>query len=234
MIKSLFILVALLFYTISFSQLPEKYERGKTTSELKEIAIDNHIVAQENIKKMKNGVLLVRLDFKLDKIDYYNKFGNNKAALKLQKKQLKENKHIVLAFRELFKYCPVFFYAVQDSRLMFDNKMNEIVFYNDECIPDTSIKVLTDDYFLGEFGQVTDDTTYTDGSNTAISAFVIQDKKFNQLKEPFPYYVWYNPFGKMKKRYRLPLIKMNRKLEDYLKNGESQFKKRFEEKYGEE
>ena len=48
-----------------------------------------------------------------------------------------------------------------------------------------------------------------------MSAFVIRDINFKQLRSPFPYYTRFHPLVKSSQRYNLPVRKMNKKLNEF-------------------
>ncbi|MCH2229723.1 MAG: hypothetical protein MK105_05205 [Crocinitomicaceae bacterium] len=179
-------------------------------------------LAEKQIVQLKNGVLLVRLNFREKEIAYYEGYGNTKGAEKTRKKQLKRNLKIAEGFKETFKFCPVYFFSMADSRKLIDGKLDSVTFYGYNLKPNDSITLSHTDYFIGEFGQTEqqDTTAYYKGStpNTGsesnpegktyyggdkfiLSALVLRDKNFNQLRDPFPYFGRYNPAGSINKRY---------------------------------
>ncbi len=172
-------------------------------------------VAQKNILLMKEGVLLVRLDFKRKEIEYYEKYNNVKAAKKLKKKQQVLNQYIIHSFDSLFHFCPVYFFSSADSRKVLDGKMTDIIFYNNRCEPDTTIKWMENSFFIAEFGRIEGDTTLSESSKLSAAALVIRDNKFQQLRDPFPYFSIYHEWGIKKKKYRMPVRKMNESLTIY-------------------
>jgi len=192
--------------------------------------------AEKNIIALKEGVLLVRLNFQKQKIAYFEKYNNTKEVAKIKEKALKVNTEIIDAFNTYFKFCKVYFFAMDDSRKVLDGKLDEVSFYNKDGVEDPSIKYTGDNFFVGEFGYIEQDTTsyykgstpstnndkdpegktYYGGSKNNKSAFVIRDRNFIQLRDPFPYYVGYKYFGTLKSRYRSPIRKLNEKLVSYL------------------
>ena len=195
-------------------------------------------VALKSISELKDGVLLVRLDFQQRKIDYYTKYKNYKEVERIKKKQDKINTEIVAAFNELFDFCNVYFFRMSDSRKLLDGKYDSVVFYNNQLEPDTTVSMANKKWFVAEFGYIEQDTNYYYSSSTPTtsnsdnpegiayyggsknnkSALVIRDATFTQLRDPFPYYVGFNYFGSVKKRYRLPVQKLNKKLHNYYGN----------------
>lgn len=165
--------------------------------------------AKKEISELKDGVLLVRLHGRTKEINYYLKYNNAKAAEKVSKKANKRNQMIVNAFRQNFDFCPVYFFEDTFSMQLLNGQLDKIVFYSDSLTPDSSIKVNSSKYFIAELGMtennaenfqsdtyITTDETGTHRSDRQygdaslnISAIVIRDKKLNQLRKPFPYYM---------------------------------------------
>ncbi len=201
--KMLFIATALLTFQIAFSQNENPIERMK---ERKRIEKE---VAYEHINRLDSSVLLVRLDFKSKEVAYYEKFDNYSATNKLRKKQLKINLDVIEAFEKRFDFCPVYFFAMKDSRLIVEGKMDSIVFYDVNGKPNKSIRLKEESFYIGEFGNVEQDK---DGRKTSVPALILRDSLFNQLSDPFPFYEKLFPFAFIKSRYRSSAMKLNAKL----------------------
>lgn len=192
-------------------------------------------IARQAIQDLKNGVLLVRLDFDRKEQEYYNKFDNTDAAEKVRRKAQQKNIEIIDAFKTYYKFSPVYYFDISDSRNLLEGNLDKVTFYNDSAQADEGITLSGANYFIAEFGYVEPDTiSYYSGSTptpddeenpegkkyyssgkTSKPALVIRDKSFNQLREPFPYYVGYAYHGSTKKRYRLPVKKLEEKLNLY-------------------
>ena len=208
--KQIKVLIPMLFLALfSFSQ-----ER-MTVEKMREIKKQEKATAQESIIKLNNGILLVRLDFKFQKIKYLEEHNYFDEAEKLRKKQVKANQQIILAFDSLFHFCPVYFFPMIDSRLVLDKKFKEVRFYDINCLVDSTIQMSTENYLIGEFGTVKQDVSNNEGSKNSMHAFVIHTDDFVQLRSPFPYYEKYMNNWFVKKRYRMPLIRINEKLNSY-------------------
>jgi len=194
--------------------------------------------ARKSIKELKAGVLLVRLDFQQRKIDYFTKYENFQEVERIQKKQSKINAEIADAFNTHYNFCEVYFFRMNDSRKLLQGKYDSVLFFNSQLEPDSSVNLEDRTWFVAEFGYIEQDTsifysgasptpqnednpagvTYYGGSKNNKSALVIRNDKFDQLRDPFPYYVGFNYFGSVKKRYRLPVQKLNRHLHNYFNN----------------
>ena len=209
-------------------------ERAKIAT-LKKAKEDRKSAAQENISKLKDGTLLVRLDFDKQKVNYFEKYKNFKEAEKVRAKAYKVNIEIIEAFRTNYKFSKVYYFAMDDSRKILEGKLDEVVFYDTMGVEDLSIRVENTDYFIAEFTYIEQDTSqyysgstpstnntnnpdgvaYYGGSKNNRSALVIRDKHFVQLREPFPYFAAYRHFGMVSKRYREPVRRLEEKLVKY-------------------
>lgn len=219
--KNLIFLFAVLLMS-NFVQSQKKNEPGLTIAEMKEIKLSERKAAKEAINILSEGSLLVRLNFKNNEIKYYEKHGNIKAAEKLMKKQAKHNIQIIKAFRDLYSFSPVYFFGMNESDLVLKGKFDEVTFYDAKASPSDSIKFNSKNFLIAEFGMVERDTSNSEGATTSMSALVVRSKDFIQLRDPFPFYSAYTPFGKIKKRYRMPVLRLQRGLTDYYKRSGGQ------------
>ncbi|MDX2362556.1 MAG: hypothetical protein QNK23_17240 [Crocinitomicaceae bacterium] len=192
-------------------------------------------VARQSISELKDGVLLVRLDFQKKRIDYYTQYDNLREAEKIEAKQTKMNREIIDAFNTHFDFCQIVYFAQEDSRKLLNGDLDSIVFYNNNYEQDPTIDIGDKKWLVAEFGFIEQDiTTYYGGTShfpfneepsvlaneygekkNNISALVIRNIKFQQMRDPFPYYASYNFFGLVKKRYRIPVKKLNDRLHRY-------------------
>ena len=216
-------------------------ERAKIKDNMAYRKLQNN-VAEESIVKLKNGVLLVRLNMRKKEIAYYERFGNTKGADKTRKKQQKQNTQITKAFSEHFNFCKVYFFAMEDSRMLLEEKYDSVQFYSTNMDTINMSYLDPDKYFISEFGVVESDTIfYYKGTNpdpgsvhnpegvsyygdqkNSLPALVIRSNNFHQLKEPFPYYSGYNPGGNINKRYANSIRKLNLKLKGFYRKVEDQ------------
>lgn len=166
-------------------------------------------VAEEQIKNLKNGTLLVRLKTSEPKINALIKMGDLEEASKIKKAQDIENKKIVAAFKNNFNFCKtVFFFSNNSDNVRKGNCEN--IFLNDSLIIDEFKFVDTSkSIFIAEFGTIEQDTlkhlsiysyepdgdwsvkkvsNYYGGPDFGFDALIIRDKNFVQLSKPFPYY----------------------------------------------
>lgn len=164
--------------------------------------------AKKDIQTLKNSVVLVRIHGRSQEINYYKKYNNFEAAHKIELETQEFNRDLIKAFRQAYKFCPIYFFEDTFSYQILSGNLDKVVFYSDTMTPDTTIKVVSSNFFIAEFGITEGDTsgyrndyrimTNEEGSgrstslykeeNLHISAFVLRDKRFVMLHRPFPYY----------------------------------------------
>lgn len=200
-----YILLIILFFIAIEGQTQE------APVQKKRISIRRHFknLSVQQIKDLKNGVLLVRLHTKNSTISALRKNGNDKQADKIELKQFETNQEIIIAFRERFEFCPVYFFYSDYSINVMEREFGNVTFLNDSLEPDSTIKFKTHNFLTADFGTIDQDTTmrfdgyyydygehglekrskYYGGSNMGFGALVMRSDKFVQLHKPFPYYV---------------------------------------------
>jgi len=176
--------------------------------------------AKANLQALKSGFLLVRLEDKKTEIDYYLKYNNIDEVNRIKVQQEKINEQIRLAFTKYFTMCPVYYFKASDTRNLLEEKYDLIEVYDVQGQLTTKVDLSTGNFFIAEFGvanqdEVTNDESVNDGEyieRMALSALVIRSATMLELRDPFPYFVKYNTMGVLKKRYLLPVKKMQEKL----------------------
>jgi hypothetical protein len=195
--------------------------------------------AKEQIKAMKNGVLLVRLESRSHGIEALKKIGKEAEAKQIEDRQKRFNLNIINAFRAKFNFMPIYFFYSDQLALIKSRQLEAIVFLSDSLIPNPSIKLNTTNFFVAEFGQfdgnskkyesdakyVKDENgkeikIYGDNRtpNDDMHVLSIRDSQLIQLKKPLPLYVrTYDAFPKAKALMRI-VKRLNRKLTNYYRN----------------
>ena len=136
--------------------------------------------AHENIVMLKNGALFVRLKTSALKINALNKSGNAKEAEEVRLKQESDNICIINAFKENFKFCPVYFFYSNNSAEITSGNYKGLLINTDNKIDSI---FTSNNYLIGEFDQ---------SRTSQINAFFIKDKNYEQLKSPFPFLIKQN------------------------------------------
>jgi hypothetical protein len=165
-------------------------------------------IANQQIRDLKNGVLLVRLKTSKSKIEALQKAGYTEEANKVEQEQIKENKEIMQAFADGFSFCQVRFFT-SDKSLQIRNRMFKNVFVDEGLEVDSTIAVPDNEtFFIADFDFVSSDTAayfsnykteqtsdgparvpeYYGGTEIDFPALVISDSNFIQLQKPFPFY----------------------------------------------
>jgi len=181
-----------------------------------------------DILTLKEGALFVRLSSSGNKIKYYTKVGNLEEAQHIKNQQDSINKLIIRAFRNNFKFCPVYFFIAENSDLIRSRKFDG-VFINDSLKQDSSFKPQVEKFYTAEFGtlesgeRVVEDGSDSlpisyreNGSNLGVYALRIMDSNFIQLEDPFPYYVKVYDFM-ARRSYNEIVFLMNKRLFSYYK-----------------
>ncbi|MDX2001029.1 MAG: hypothetical protein SFW35_01225 [Chitinophagales bacterium] len=164
---------------------PEQYQKKK-----RQYAI-------YSINKLKDGALLVRLKTREQAIKLYRQNGATDIADNIQADQEKENLRIVAAFREAYKFSPVYFFfsSATDS---VKKGIRSGYFLNDSLKIDPKIVLKEDFFMIAEFGPLQAET-YTfaqeggtsnpDNTGSLERALLVRDSYFIQMRDPFPFYV---------------------------------------------
>ena len=222
----------LFFFLISFSIYSQERARIKDNIEIRKLQKKD---AEKNILKLKEAFLLIRINLREKEIAYYESFHNNKGADKVRKKQEKQNTQILKAFQENFDFCKAYFFSMADSRKLFEGKIDSVKFYDFDMNLVNLDGLISNNYFIAEFGSVESDTTFFYKGKTpnpqnqknpegysyfgdekfSLPALVIRNRDFIQLRDPFPYYAAYNPGGNINKRYSNSISKLNLRLKKY-------------------
>ncbi len=200
----------------------------------------------KEIKQLKEGVLLIRLQTLKPSIEALRKAGFEEDALKLEKQQHEFNKNLVSALRQLYRFSEIrFFYSYHSQKVIDDDF--EGIFLNSKLEEDSSIKIdASKPMFTAAFKQIERDTaahidyiSYTSGARSIeevhyhggpdfnFNALVVMDHEFNQLYRPFPYYTrfWTLNF-KRQKTARILLFPFLPRYEKTFENGVSLFNRK--------
>lgn len=179
------------------------------------------------IKDLKNGTLLVRLRSAEAKTEWLKEAGKKRRAVRTFRRQAKENRKIVEAFRKSFSFCPVMFFYSGSSEKILEKDFRGI-FLNDSLLPDSSlIPDTTKKFFIAEFTEPEADTqkyfsgyrlgTDTSGNRQTVKTYygapvagyyvlLVRDSDFASLRKPFPYYADARPEAALKNFHALPFF----------------------------
>lgn len=190
--------------------------------------------AERSIVELKNGELLVRLDFRQREVDYHLSKGNSKEAEKLVNEQHKINAFIIKAFRENYSFSSVHFFALKDSEHLVSGQFDSITFYTTSFEIDSTFRPNNGSYLIAEFGRTRQDTiayyndnvpntskenpkqkSYYGGGKNARNALIVMDRAFNQIREPFPYFAGYSQINSLKNRFGGAVMRLDYGLHRY-------------------
>lgn len=171
--------------------------------------------AEYSIQHLKEGSLLVRLNFKTKAIDLLEQAGNKTGAEEMRSIQLEENKAIMNAFRSYFTFCPVYFFSIDSTEALLRGA-RQGYFLNSDLRVDPSISVKTPFVMVAEFGVLETalpaDKTQPEQEESRrglmADALLVRDSQLKQLENPFPYYVH---LGKLEARVK----KLDKRLRRY-------------------
>lgn len=194
--------------------------------------------SRQQIKEMKEGVMLVRLKTSEKVIEGLKDAGLFDKAKEVRQEQKQENQEIAAAYHKSFDFCPVYFFYSDCS-----GKVREGDF--EDCLMDHNLEKIKPapeiggNYFISEFSHVRKtepvyfdknimayDTTgykikqktYYGGTELGPDAVIIMDRYFRQLRGPFPSYVrTYEGFPILRRKKPKAVAKLNEALQEYYK-----------------
>lgn len=180
--------------------------------------------AEQQIKALKEGALLVRLHTRNKAIELYRNSGNTTVANKIEDEQYQENKAIMAAFNEFFNFAPIFFFFADDTEKIKVGGTRG-VFLNHKMLPDTTINPILTFYMVAEFAPLEAETRVIPGDTLVATgdyvasgvlerALLVRDKSFMQMRSPFPYYIRAANKSKAEK----PVSRLNEQLQAYFQN----------------
>lgn len=192
--------------------------------------------SRQQIKELKNGVLLVRLKTSEKVIQGLKEMGHFDMAEEIRQDQREENLEIAAAFKESYDFSPVCFFYSDCTR---DIKEGNY----DGCIMDHGLNKISSmpenigNYLVAEFSHVqrsdeayfqdytlrqdtsgykTQQKTYTGDTDLGPYALIVRDRDFVQLRSPFPYYVrTYEGFPILRRKKPKTVARLNEALHEY-------------------
>lgn len=217
--------------TNAFSfQLGLKYRFHGNKEKAESYRSHTKAMAKKDIVRLKEGALLVRLKTSQNKINALQKVGKEKEAAKAKYWQKTQNEKIVKAFKDKFKFSPVYFFYSYSSDQVREGDFQGI-FLNDRLEVDSTIIMDKEIVFTAEYASIEADTLtqflcselvqignfrskwvarYYGQPNMSFKAIVLKNQDFQQMAEPFPYYARTNAPGIRKHPeqllFGLPLI----------------------------
>lgn len=224
----------LVIFILIFSIRGEVYAQNNNTGS-DTTMIKKSPYMRDQIRLLKNGVLLVRLHSRSKAINALKEIGRNEDSEILSDKQTALNKKIIASFKANFTFCPAYFFFSSSSDSLLSGLVDKIVFLNPELQPDPSIKFNTTNFCVAEFGDIEPDTAkyfsedylyrgenglekrsaYYGSPHTGLRGFRILSDKLIQLKRPFPYYLRAFAEFPNTKKVKKTIVRLNEKLINY-------------------
>jgi len=182
---------------------------GLGQNRAKQAAIEATIEAKDHVRKLKEGVLLVRLQNRTKGLEVLRGKGLGDMADAKERELLEEHREIAQAFKDAFTFCPVYFFYSDQSQLLRDEDWQQLKIFNAELKEDTTVVLTGRNIYTAEFDKVQDESEGFYGRKelrnsekgatnepikytnqvSGFSALIIKDRQILQLKRPFPYYV---------------------------------------------
>ena len=225
--------ITLLFLVISFPSISQEQATLKRLQRDKEIC---KTFAEKSINEITDGVLLVRLNFRQKQVDYLTNRNDSSEVKKIQEKALATNKKVTEAFSKQFDFCTVYFFKMSDSKHLSLQQFDSISFFDNNlnAISPDSLHIKSENYLIGEFNKIKQDTShyysgdridtsvkksrtkvYYGGSKNTREAFIIMNRKFQQIQRPFPYFSTLPAVVSERVRYLKAIESINKKLHSY-------------------
>ncbi len=194
------------------------------------------LAAADQIRNLKNGYLLVRLQTRSKSIETIRSNGYEKKADEMEAKMEEQNKTIAMAFGTNIDFCKTLFFYSDDSDKILSKDLQQIDFMDSGLNP-LPHSLDSNTYFLvldlntlkerdakfdtyrqepTEKGIENKSVNYA-SSNLNLPAFIVKDQNLNQLTDPFPYYVRAYDLNPRPKRIFKAAIKLNTKLWKFYK-----------------
>lgn len=149
----------------------------------------------QQLSKLQEGVLLVRLTTAENAIAKYEQLGMEKKARAVAFQKRAENDALIHAFQEEFDFCPVYFFYSSDTKKIKQQQLQTVAFFDvhKKVVAPTSIP--KNKFLIAEVGRAYDTELLHNKNGQAqavagvggIPALVVMDANFIQLKKPFPY-----------------------------------------------
>lgn len=196
---------------------------------------DRTATARSQIKDLKDGVLLVRLQTRSKSLEMIRERGMDEKAAEIEAELKAENDEIIAAFQEEYDFSKVYFFNSEDSGELAKGEYDKVnTFDYDEV--EVNLNLNTVFFLTAEFSNVQPDTARTRGdyrmvdtedgpelrstsngsTNFGFGALIIMSDQFIQLADPFPSYTrTFDDIFFLRRQPAKVVGKMNGKLVDF-------------------
>lgn len=197
--------IILLLPFSSFSQeepegvKPPKYKDYNNDSTFKNFARYRDDVAKAQVNALKNGgALLVRLKTNANTINKLKAAGKADLATQIERETFLDNKIIMRAYVQNFKFCPVYFFYSNVSDSVKHQQLAGI-FLDTNLVVNAGIVCKASFYLIAEQGTLYSSSlgllteseaakAQERGTGFKDFAIIVKNRYYIQLHEPFPYY----------------------------------------------
>lgn len=192
-------------------------------------------IARTEIKNLKEGFLLVRLQTRYNSLETIRERGMEEKADQMAAELKAENDQIIQAFQDEYDFSPVYFFNSEDSKHILQGNYDEVTFF-DYDRDSVKLDLSSDNFLTAEFGNVQPDTarykgsdvlrkgedglnrepTYGGSTDFGFGALIIMSNQFIQLPDPFPSSVrTFDTIFFLRRDPRKVVKRMNEKLFDF-------------------
>ena len=155
------------------------------------------LFATYEINQLKHGLLFVMLHTRERTIKNYRDHNATEIADRLMTEQVLENRMIVKAFMNNFRFCPVYFFYDTEMDEVRKGKMDGI-FLNGSLERDATIKPSPQMFMVADFSPLEEESfefvqegghPSATQTNSGQRSLIMRDNYFVQMRAPFPYAV---------------------------------------------
>lgn len=189
------------------------------------------VLAEQSIKDLKDGTLVLRLKSKRNKIEKLEELlaksdikesvrsSLNDELKKTIDQRNRYNISLINAFEENYSFSNIY-YMYDTASVSLRNGTRSGIFLDKSLELDSAIEIPEGAFFVAKTG------TTNSTSTTGVEALVIMDDQLKDMQRPFPYYVRLNSIGRLftrifnhknlvKKDSKAVVEKLNRNLNKY-------------------
>jgi hypothetical protein len=192
---------------------------------------DRKEIANEAIKLLKDGILIIRLKSKHNKLVALNELLEQKTPNTSEYEDIQAeiqntiyerdrfNRSLVESFEKGFTFSDIY-YVYDTASTSLRSGVRQGIFLNASLELDPNIEIPDKPFFVGKIGNT------NSASTTGVEALVLMDRGLNDLERPFPYYVRvnsiervflrvFNPRKLVRKDSEKIVEKLEQKLQDF-------------------
>ncbi len=147
----------------------EKQEKSKNTQ------------AEKHIKRLKEGVLLVRLSSRRKQIQSLEKNGRSEKARELKEQVKKRHRKIIDAFEEAYTFSDVGFFLDSQTPELLNENWEKALLETGNKVSSKNMAQNPDHFYIADAGE-----SYIKQEEQTFKGLVIRDKNLEYIQPPFP------------------------------------------------